>query len=348
MQELVTISHNILRDFCTATLKSRSVRQDVLDHVTKSLLQTSLRGIDSHGIELFPHYIRAIDARRINPNPQYRHTATSPSTGKLDADHTFGHAAGAEGMIKAMELALASGIGAVAVYNSTHFGAAAYFSLLASHKDMIGISFTHANSLMLSYGGIRPFFGTNPICFSAPCEEDAFCLDMATSVTTWNKVLQHKASNREIPLDWACDAEGNPITDPNQAAALLPIGGYKGFDLSMMIDILCSLLTGMPYGLNISRMYANPIEQKRNLGHFFIALDIARFTDIGTFKKRLQEMMDAVRREPAKKPEAPVMVAGDPEKKMFEIRVKDGIPISKATYKKFLLISKEISFQFPQ
>lgn len=345
--EYITVHHHALRDFCSAALKSRSVREDVRQHVCDSLIQTSLRGVDSHGIELLPHYIRAIDAGRINPDPKYRFTISAPSTATLDADHTFGHAAGADGMIKAIELARGSGMGAVAVYNSTHFGAAAYFALLASSQDMIGMSFTHSTPHMLSYGGIRPFFSTNPICFSAPCREEPFCLDMATTLATYNKILMYKAKGMNIPVDWASDADGNPTIDPNQIGALLPIGGYKGFGLSMMVDILCGLLTGMPFGGDVSTMYGEPISQKRHLGHFFVAIDISRFTTVDIFKKQLQDMMDAVRSEPAKNPEEPVMVAGDPEKKSFAIRIKTGIPISGVVYEKLLRISAEIGFQLP-
>jgi len=176
------VSHEVLKEFCKAALTKKNVRTDVIAHVSESLIQTSLRGVDSHGIRLLPHYLRAIDSGRINPKPSYNFTKTSNSTVKLDADHTFGHAAGAEGMLKAISLANKNGMGSIVVYNSTHFGAAAYFSLLAANQNMIGISFTHADSLMLSYFGKRAYFGTNPICFAAPCEgEEPFCLDMATS-----------------------------------------------------------------------------------------------------------------------------------------------------------------------
>jgi len=345
-KEHIIIPSEKLKDFCIAVLKNRSVKEDVIYHVSESLIQTSLRGVDSHGIELLPHYIRAIDSKRINPNPIYNYKATALSTALLDADHTFGHAAGAEGMQKAIEMARESGIGAVSVHNSTHFGAAAYFSLMASKQDMIGISFTQADSLMLSYSGVRPFFGTNPICFSAPCEkEEPFCLDMSTSLVNWNKLLQYKKNGKQIPSDWACDVKGNPTTNPDDAVSLLPMGGYKGFGLSMMIDILCSLLSGMPFGRDIIKMYADPIENKRYLGHFFIAIDIARFTDITMFKKQLQIMMEEVRSEPAKDSQSPVMVPNDPEKKMFNVRSKEGIPVSIITYAQFKQIADDIGFE---
>lgn len=348
-EEYVTVPSEKLKDFCIAVLKSRFVKDDVIYHVSESLIQTSLRGVDSHGIELLPHYIRAVDSGRINPNPTYNYRATAPSTGVVDADHTFGHAAGAEGMLKAVDLARTSGIGAVSVYNSTHFGAAAYFSLLASKQDMIGISFTHADSLMLSYSGVRPFFGSNPLCFSAPCEgEDPFCLDMSTTLVNWNKLRRYKGMGKDVPSDWACDTKGKPTTNPDDAVSLLPIGGYKGFGLSMMIDILCSLLSGMPFGRDIVKMYADPIEKRRHLGHFFMAIDIARFTDATMFKERLRMMMDEVRSEPAKNSTIPVMVPDDPEKAMYNLRSREGIPVAIETYENFKHISVDIGFELSE
>ena len=170
----------------------------------------------------------------------------------------------------AIQLAGESGVGAVAVRNSSHFGSAAYFALMAAQQDMLGLSFTHADALMLTYGGTRPFFGTNPICFAAPCrDEEPFCLDMATTSVTWNRVLREYSQAGSVPTDWGVDEHGNGAGDPASMVALHPIGGYKGFGLGMMVDVLCGLLTGMPFGREISRMYADPIENKRYLGHFF-------------------------------------------------------------------------------
>lgn len=346
--ETVNVPHNLLQDFCVAALQSRSVREDVLRHVVNSLVQTSLRGVDSHGIELLPHYLRAIDAGRINPCPNCGYQVTSAATGKLDADHTFGHAAGGEAMSRAIEMARSSGVGAVAVYNSTHFGAAAYFALQAAEQNMIGMSFTHSTPHMLTYGGVRPFFSTNPICFAAPCLEEPFCLDMATTLATWNRLRAYRANNQRIPLTWGVDADGKPVTDPEQVVSLLPIGEYKGFGLSMMVDVLCSLLTGMPFGSDVSQMFSEPISSKRKLGHFFIALDIARFTNVDEFRNRLQAMMYAVRNEPAKDPAVPVMVPGDPEKKAYAVRHEMGIPLSIEAHKVFWSIAHSIGFPWSQ
>jgi ureidoglycolate dehydrogenase (NAD+) len=323
------VAHADLRRLTERLLRSRDVRDDVAQHVIESLMQTSLRGVDSHGLELLPHYIRALDSGRINPNPSYRFERTASAAGTLDADHTFGHAAGAEGMLHAVELARDAGIGAVAVHNSTHFGAAAFFALLAASRGFLAFSFTHADALTQSFGGTRAFFGTNPICFAAPCvDEEPFCLDMATSQVSWNKILRKRESGEPLDEGWAFDERGEPTTDASAARMLAAIGAYKGFGLAMMIDVLCGLLTGMPFGRDISRMYADPIESKRFLGHFFVAIDPARFGDAAQFRARMQEMMNRVRAEPAKDAEHPVMVAGDPEKTAFAIRSRDGIPMS--------------------
>lgn len=347
--DYVNVTPSCVKEFCLAALKSRNVREDVRTHVAASLSQTSLRGVDSHGIELLPHYIRAIDAGRLNPQPQYQQTQVATSIGRFDADHTFGHASGGDAMLWAIRLAHEHGVGAVSVYNSSHFGAAAYFSLLAARAGMIGLSFTHADSLMLSYGGVRPFFGTNPICFAVPCEqEEPFCLDMATTLVSWNKIRRYRENQQDIPAEWGRDAEGNPTTNPNDVVSLASIGQYKGFGLGMMIEILCGVLSGMPVGRDICRMYADPIDRKRYLGHFFLAMSIEHFMDIATFKSRLQALMNLLRNEPARAEGQPVMVPGDPEKKIASIRMAEGIPISRATFAQFQKIALQIGFSFSE
>jgi ureidoglycolate dehydrogenase (NAD+) len=234
----------------------------------------------------------------------------------------------------------------VTVYNSSHFGAAAYFALLAAADGFIGLSFTNADALALTYGGKRPFFGTNPICFAAPCAgEGPFCLDMATTLVSWNKILRHREAGDDLGEQWAFDENAEPTIDAVAARTLAPIGNYKGFGLAMMIDILCGILTGMPFGRDISRMYADPIEQKRLLGHFFVAIDIERFVPLQTFRARLQEMMDQVRKEPRKDESVPVMVPGDPEKIAAEWRAREGIPLSPAAHKAFVALAEEAGIE---
>ena len=134
----------------------------------------------------------------------------------------------------------------------------------------------------------------NPILVPTPfrfvlqfLNEDPFYLDMATTTVSWNKILSHLAAGENLDYGWAVDENGKETLDPKMARALFPIGDYKGFGLSMMVEILCSLLTSMPYGKNITSMYKAPIDLPRLLGHFFMAINIESFTEKDLFKKRL-------------------------------------------------------------
>jgi ureidoglycolate dehydrogenase (NAD+) len=332
----VHIHADQLRDFARKVLETSGARADVAFQVAEGLVQTSLRGVDSHGIRLLPHYLDALKAGRINGSPDYRFEKTAAAVGRLDGDHTFGHAAGSKGMAEAINLAREAGVGTVSVFNSSHFGAAAYFALQASERGYIGLSFTHADSLTQSYGGTRAYFGTNPICMTVPCkDEEPFCLDMATSLATWNKVLQHREAGQDLLPGWAVDSGGSETLDAEEAVSLQPIGAYKGFGLAMMVEILCGVLGGMPFGRAITRMYKDPIQEKRLLGHFFMAMRLDCFGDADTLKSRMRQLMEEVRAEPAADPQQPVMVPGDPEKKTAAARFRTGIPIPGPLWNRF-------------
>lgn len=334
-------------DFIKEILLKVGVRDDVATYVTEGLIQTSVRGVDSHGLRLLPHYLKGVKGGRINPNPKYRFKRTSPSTGMLDADHTFGHAAGMEAAKKAIELADEAGTGHVAVYNSSHFGAAAYYALEIAKHDMIGMAFTNTDALIKTYAGKRPFLGNNPICFAAPCDgEEPFCLDMATGVVTFNKIRQWREEKIPAPLGVGADKDGKETTDPDKITMLLPIGGYKGYGLSLAVEILCSLLTGMPYGPNIPKMFEAPMNEKRFLGHFISAMKIDCFQDKSAFKERLSLMMNELRREPPLDKSVPVQVAGDPEKRKAYERTKKGIPLQSKEYKTFKEMGDEYGIKF--
>lgn len=347
--EKVLIKAEQLRSAFHEVLASLNVDKVVAHHVVEGLVQTSLRGVDSHGIRLFPHYAKVVKAGRVNGHPKYQFHKGGNSVGRLDADHTYGHAAGAEAMKYVLDMARQTGCGAVSVFNSSHFGAAAYCGLMAAENDMIGISLTHADALMLTTGGIRAFFGTNPICVTAPVEgEGPFCHDMATTTITWNKVKMHREKNLPLAHGLAADKQGESTTDPHAAESVMPIGGYKGFGLGMVVDILCGLLSGMPFGREITSMYLTPLDQRRYLGQFYLALDVSKFQDVKLFKSRLKKYMDEIRREPAKDAANPVMVPGDPEKKAFIARSQEGIPLSSYEYDAIAETCRQYAVTFMQ
>jgi ureidoglycolate dehydrogenase (NAD+) len=329
-------SFETLTRFIKEVFLAAGVRPDVAQYVTEGLCITSLRGVDSHGVRLMPHYVRALEGGRINPDPAFEFRQTSPSTGVLDADHTYGHAAGRVGMQHAIELARNAGVGMVAVKHSSHCGAMACYGLEPPKHDMIGLAFTHATSKVRTPGSSLPFVGTNPLCMTAPMlSEEPYCFDAAPTPITSNRLKQYREDGELLPAGSAADADGQETRDADDAVMLLPIGDYKGFGWAMMVDILCGLLTGMPVGQDISNMYGDPISKKRDLGHFFGAIRIDTFEDPQVFKQRLQDMAEQVRALPRRHPDKPVMVAGDPEKRAKSERLAHGIPIKPIELQQF-------------
>ena len=335
-----------VNDFVFTALNAVHVREDVAKLVTEGLLSASIRGVDSHGIRLLPHYMTAVESGRINPDPQYKFERTASATGVFDADNTFGHAVGIEAMRKSMVMAREAGAGLVAVCNSSHCGTSAFFALEAAKNDFIGLAFTHANALLNTPNSTRPFFGLNPIAMAVPCEdEEPFCYDSAPSVITWNKLLQLRQEGLDAPPLSGADKTGTPANDPNLITQLLPIGGYKGFGLAMMVDIVCGLLTGMSVGRDIPDMYNTPLSQKRHLGQFYVAIKIDTFQPRNIFKERVKKLLDDVRNEPRRSVDDEVMVPGDPEKRAAERCLKEGIPISKDNINVFEEIAEKYNIK---
>jgi ureidoglycolate dehydrogenase (NAD+) len=330
----------LLKPVFLSHLEAVGVDRVSAQHVVDSLLQTSLRGVDSHGIQLFPHYVRAARAGRINVNARIAITASGASTAILDADHAFGHRAGADAIDHAVQLASATGVGVVSVRHSSHFGAAAYFALRAAERGLLGFAFTSGDSLVKAFNARKAVFGTNPICFAAPLQDEGpLCLDMATSIVSWNKVKVRHASDLQLEPGWAYDAEGEPTTDPAAARSLAPAGGYKGYGLGMMVEILCGLIAEGPIGTEILTMYGAPIEARRSISHFLMAIDPGRFVNRAAFSARLQGLVGQIRSMSAVTDS--VMVPGDPEKRMFVERSATGIPVPAAVFESLCEISDD-------
>ena len=334
-----------LKKLCREALIKVSVDKDIIFDVTECLIETSLRGVDSHGIRLLPHYINVVKSGRINSDPNINFEQNSPTTGIFDADHTFGHYAASEAMKKAIKMAKEMGSGFVVVKKSSHFSASSYYALQAARNDMIGISATHSTSMAVPTRGIKPYLGTNALTFSFPClEEDPICLDMATTQISWNKVLNSRNLGIKLDGNFAINEEGNTTAAPEKACGLLPAGLHKGYGLGLVVEILCAMLSGGPYGPYLTRMFdEKTISEKRNLSHFVGAINISTFIDIDIFKRRIKELITELRNQPSNLHDEQVLVAGDPEKHSMRDRIKNGLPISKETIEELNTMAKELN-----
>lgn len=340
---LVYVPYAELVEKATKCLLTAGMPANLSQLGAEAICTASLRGTDSHGIRLLPHYLASISAGRIDPKAKLEFKQTTVSTGILDAHHGLGHPAVAMAMDHAVALAKQVGVGFVTIKNSTHCGAMAYYGLRAAARDMIGLAFTNATAKVKVFNAQEPFFGINPVCFTAPmADEDPFCYDAAPTIMSNNKIKIIKEQGGTLPPDVAADASGEMTFDPTLAKMLLPLGGlvagYKGYGMAMVVDILCSLLSEMPNGRQVSTMYpvdGGTLGQRRYLGQLVGAIRIDGFTDVEQFKQRLQKTAEQVRGLAQAGNEA-VMIPGDPEKRMQKKRSLEGIPVEREVWLKYL------------
>ncbi len=339
--DTIRVPHNVVEKFVRQVLLNAGVNDGVAKETAEGLVMASVRGVDSHGIRLLPHYIKELEAGRINPNPEFNFKQTASAVGQFDADHTYGISAGIRAMRHAIDIADNAGVGHVTVKNSTHNGMMAYFGLEAAKQNKIGIAMTHTSANTRPPNGVRPFFGSNPICVTAPMKsEGPFCYDAATSAITFNEVRKYQDSEHQLPRNVAADEQGHPTRDPNEAVQLLPLGGYKGFGLSMVVELFNGLLSNMDVGRNVSEMYGEDISNRRYLGHYYAAFDVDAFVDSNEFKQRLQDLAERIRNEPRRDEEAPNYVPGDPEKEAKKLRETQGIPVPEHDFEQFEELAK--------
>jgi ureidoglycolate dehydrogenase (NAD+) len=309
--------------------------------VSDALIQTSLWGIDSHGIARLPHYLARIQAGSIEAKPAIQVKETGPCTAQLTGGHGLGMVICDQAMGVAIRLAQQNGVGVVGISESTHCGAIGLYSRKAALSGLIGIAFTHSDALVVPFGGKERFLGTNPISIAFPrLGSQPLCLDMATSAIPWNRVMNARRENQELPDGVAIDATGAFTTDPHKTSALFPLGGaeygYKGYGLALMVDILCGPLNGMPFGPNVSVMYGD-LSQRRNLGSLMLAIDPARFAGGPALAETVLQITQTLKQQPGT-----ILFPGEPEYLCEERRRREGIPIEPGLLKEMRLWSEKL------
>lgn len=321
------IAHEKLTAFAAACLEKLGLLQADARLVAETLVAANLRGVDSHGVVRLAHYATRLRNGTVTARPRITVQRTGASSGVVEGDAGMGQLVAERAMREAIALAKESGVGAVVARNSSHCGACAYFVELAVREGLVGIALTHTDSIMVPPGMQRIFLGSNPIAFGAPAgEEPPLIIDMSTTHAAWGKIIVARQEGKPIPPDWALDANGKPTTDATQAVGLAPTGGHKGYALALMIEILCAQLAGVPFGPHVTKMYGE-LEKPRNLGHFMLALDVARYTGGAAFRAQIDLLVREIRSQEPSDPARPPLAPGDPERLCAAARTKDGVPL---------------------
>ncbi len=340
---------DVLRDFTQRAFERAGVPAEDASIVTDNLIEANLRGVDTHGItRLLKIYIQRLRAGIVNARPNVRLASESPSAIVVDGDNGLGAVVAAWAMREAIRRARQTGACWAGVRNSNHFGATAYFTLMAAREDLVGIGMTNGPASMAPWGGTKAYLSTNPISIAVPAEGEPVVMDMATSVAARGHILLAATrGDRTIPEGWALDKDGRPTTDTQAAleGTVMPMGGYKGAVLSMMIDVLAGCLTGAAFGPHIGPLYGN-FEKPQNIGHLLGAIDVSKMVPIAEFKSRLAQMCREIKDVPLAAGSAGIFIPGQIEATKRARRAREGIPIPAGVRQEFLDVARELGIDF--
>lgn len=335
-----------LRRFVKEVLTGEGVPREDADTASDVLVTANLSGIDSHGVVRLSHYLRRLRNGTVNKQPRLRWEQKAPGLGVVDGDHGLGHVVTARACRWAMQLCEEAGTASVVVRNSSHFGMAGYYVNLLAAEGYAGMAMTHTDRFLIPFGGKKPFLGTNPVAIGFPTGGIPLILDMSTTSIPYGKVVLAKKERRAVPEDWGFDEQGEPTTDPGKIAGLHPIAGPKGSGLAMIIDLFCGVLSGMPFGPHINRMYVD-MDTPRKLGHFITVWDVGRVMERDRFTERINRMIEELHDIPPASGFDRVYYPGEIEGLNREKRSAEGIPVEVGLYRELVELGKRYGVEVP-
>jgi L-2-hydroxycarboxylate dehydrogenase (NAD+) len=367
MGNVYRIDLKTLERFMADVFKGVGVPEEDAQICAEVLITADRRGIDSHGISrLKPIYYDRIRAGIQNPVTRFDIVREGPATALVDGHDGMGHVISKKAMALAIEKAKKYGLGMVAARNSTHYGIAGYYALMATAAGMVGITGTNARPSIAPTFGVENMLGTNPLTFGMPTDEPfPFVLDCATSISQRGKIEVYERLGKTLPEGWVVGADGEPKTDARQvlvdltrgAAALAPLGGigedlggYKGYGYATVVEILSAALQGGPFLKGLLGLSAEGRPKPYHLGHFFIAINISAFTETGTFKETTGDILRSLRASKKAAGHDRIFTAGEKEYLASLEREKSGVPINESLQKEIRQLVRELNltgYDFP-
>jgi L-2-hydroxycarboxylate dehydrogenase (NAD+) len=332
------------------------------------LITADKRGIDSHGIgRLKPiYYDRIVHDKIQKPVTELEIVRDHAATAVVDGHHGMGMVISTTCMKMAIEKAQTYGLGMVVARNSTHYGIAGYYPLMACRENMIGLTGTNARPSIAPTFGVENMLGTNPLVFGMPTDEPfIFTNDYATSISQRGKIEQYAREGKSLPPGWVIDHTGNTMTDPDLVlkalvegtAALCPVGGmgeetggYKGYGYATVVEILSAALQQGAFLKQLLGYDADGNKTPYCLGHFFLAIDIAAFTDVDAFKHTTGEILRSLRGSQKAPGAEHIYTCGEKEHLAEIEREGKGVPINTALQEQMITMRTELgltSYHFP-
>ena len=322
-----------LRDFIARAFVAVDMPTADAATVARLMTEAELQGSDGHGAIRLAPYLKRIRAGGINLRPNIRIIEERAATALLDGDNGMGHLV----MSRAAELAAAkarhAGIAWVGSRLSNHAGPASLYARMALPHDMIGLYFAVGNANHLPpWGGLEMLLSTNPIAVAVPSASSApVLLDMATTVAAYGKVKALAQRGEPMPEGWMIDRQGQPLLDPKRAEEgfLLPIGGYKGYGLSLIVGLLAGTLNRAAMGREVID-FNHDFKTTTNTGQAIAMIDVAAFGDVAAFKQRVDVVAHDLHSSQRMPGVERIWLPGEQSQAKRETNQRDGIPISSA------------------
>lgn len=319
-----------LTEFVGAVLHAEGLPPDDAATVAALMVEADLLGGDGHGVFRLPRYLERLRAGGFNARPNIRIDKERGAMAVVDGDNGFGHLVMKFCADEAVRRARSHGIGWVGAHHSNHAGAAGVYAMIPLADDMIGlyVAVGSANH-MAPWGGLESLLSTNPIAVAVPAtRRKPILLDMATTVAAYGKVKLAAQRGEMMPPDWMIDADGNPLTDPARAAEglLMPIGGPKGYGLSLIFGLLAGTLNGAALGRDVID-YNHDDDSVTNTGQFIVAIDIASFTDLERFKADVDRIGDEMTSSARRPGFDAIRLPGERALTIRAQRLAEGVPL---------------------
>jgi LDH2 family malate/lactate/ureidoglycolate dehydrogenase len=346
------LSANQLKTLSTSIFTGLGVPKADAKLVADLLVDANLTGFDSHGVIRIPIYVKGIKMGAVKPGAEIKIVSETPSTAVIDGGWNLGQVVAKYAMNVCIEKARKGVVGLVTARNSHHIGRLNTYAEMAMAQDMIGIASVNSASYVAPFGGKSKQLGTNPLCFAIPSgEEPPMILDMATSVWARGKIMVYLARGEELPEEIFMDPEGNPTTDPSwytKGGILRTLGGeiagYKGFGLSLLVEILTGALT--EGGVSNSEEYRSRPFYGGN-GIFMMAIDVGQITNLDDFKKRVDSLLGTVKNSPTAPGYDEILIPGEPERRKKEKLLREGIFVEDQTWNDLASLAKELKIKLP-
>jgi LDH2 family malate/lactate/ureidoglycolate dehydrogenase len=335
-----------LIQFSREVLGRLGVPDEDAKEVGVCLVEANLKGIDSHGIIRLPVYAKRLQAGVVKAKPDIQVIRNTGALRLVDGDNGLGPVVGTFAMNQAIQAAKEHGVGLVTVRHSNHFGPAAHYIIKAVAAGCIGLATSNAPPNMAPWGGRERFLGTNPLAIGVPAhEQEPILFDMATSVVARGKIIVAAQKGEAVPEGWAIDPEGYPTTDAKQAllGSVLPFGGPKGSAISLLLDVLSGVLPGAAYGRHLHTL--EDLEHEQNVGHFFLAIDVAQLMPAEEFGQRVDDLLLQLKSTPLAPGFTEILAPGEPERRIMALRSQEGVTFTSDVIEQLEQLGAEVGVE---